>query len=100
MMFNQFSELDAFRSEVRDFLESAATAEIREAGRKTTSVFAPFKQAMAWQKILYNKGWVAPAWPVEYGGTGWSIHQRYIFVEECNRLELPPVLPQNIQMVR
>jgi len=99
MMSNQFSELDAFRIEVRDFLESAATAEIREAGRKTTSVFAPFKQAMAWQKILYNKGWVAPAWPVEYGGTGWSIHQRYIFVEECNRLELPPVLPQNIQMV-
>ena len=99
MMSNQLSELDTFRREVRDFLESAATDEIREAGRKTTSVFAPFKQAMAWQKILYNKGWVAPAWPVEYGGTGWTIHQRYIFVEECNRLVLPPVLPQNIQMV-
>lgn len=99
MMSNQLSELDTFRREVRDFLESAATDEIREAGRKTTSVFAPFKQAMAWQKILYNKGWVAPAWPVEYGGTGWNIHQRYIFVEECNRMELPPILPQNIQMV-
>ena len=55
MMSNQFSELDAFRIEVRDFLESAATAEIREAGRKTTSVFAPFKQAMAWQKILWQR---------------------------------------------
>jgi alkylation response protein AidB-like acyl-CoA dehydrogenase len=92
-------ELAAFRQEVRDFLATAPTPEILEAGRKTTSVFAPFKQAMAWQKILFDKGWVAPSWPEEYGGTGWSIHQRYIFAEECNRRGVPPLLPQNLQMV-
>ncbi len=91
--------LDSFRTEVRRFLETAPTPEILEAGRKTTSVFAPFEQAMAWQRILYDKGWVAPAWPVEYGGTGWNVEQRYIFLEECNRRGVPPLLPQNIQMV-
>lgn len=91
--------IEAFRDEVRAFIEQAATEEIREAGRKTTSVFAPFKQAMAWQRILYDKGWVAPSWPQEYGGTGWNLEQRYVFAQECNRAQLPPVLPQNLQMV-
>ncbi|NKI19259.1 acyl-CoA dehydrogenase [Spongiibacter sp. KMU-166] len=93
------SESARFREEVRAFLATAPSEEILEAGRKTTSVFAPFKQAIAWQKILYDKGWVAPSWPEEYGGTGWSIQQRYIFAEECNRRGVPPVLPQGVQMV-
>ncbi len=93
------SESARFREEVRAFLATAPSEEILEAGRKTTSVFAPFKQAIAWQKILYDKGWVAPSWPEKYGGTGWSIQQRYIFAEECNRRGVPPVLPQGVQMV-
>ncbi|MDX1505151.1 MAG: acyl-CoA dehydrogenase family protein [Spongiibacter sp.] len=93
------SESACFREEVRAFLATAPSEEILEAGRKTTSVFAPFKQAIAWQKILYDKGWVAPSWPEKYGGTGWSIQQRYIFAEECNRRGVPPVLPQGVQMV-
>ncbi|MFT5605066.1 MAG: alkylation response protein AidB-like acyl-CoA dehydrogenase [Paracoccaceae bacterium] len=91
--------LQAFRLEVRDFFESAPTPEILEAGQKTTSVFAPFKQAMAWQRILFEKGWVAPSWPLELGGTGWDVQERYIFAEEYNRLLLPPLIPQNLQMV-
>ena len=91
--------LEAFRDEVRAFIRESATEEIREAGRKTTSVFAPFKQAMAWQRILADKGWVAPSWPQEYGGTGWSLEQRYVFAQECNRAQMPPILPQNLQMV-
>ncbi|MBD2858901.1 acyl-CoA dehydrogenase family protein [Spongiibacter sp. KMU-158] len=96
---DQSVDLESFRQEVRAFLETAPTPEILEAGRKTTSVFAPFKETMAWQKILNDKGWVAPSWPQEYGGTGWNIQQRYIFTQECNRRGVPPLLPQNIQMV-
>lgn len=94
-----FQSLEAFREEVRAFLATAPTEEILEAGRKTTSVFAPFKQVMAWQKILFDQGWVAPSWPIEYGGTGWTVQQRYIFAEECSRRGVPPLLPQNLQMV-
>jgi len=92
-------ELESFRREVAEFLDVAPTPEIREAGKKTTSVFAPFEQVMAWHRILHAKGWAAPAWPKEYGGTGWSVEQRYIFAEECRKRELPPLLPNGLQMV-
>ena len=37
---------------------------------------------MRWHRILARQGWVAPAWPKEWGGTGWNVVQRYIFEEE------------------
>ena len=37
---------------------------------------------LRWHKILAKKGWVAPAWPKEWGGTDWNVVQRYIFEEE------------------
>ena len=92
-------ELESFRREVADFLDTAPTDAIREAGRKATSVFTPFDEAMAWQRILHARGWAAPAWPVEYGGPGWSIEQRYIFAEECCKRDLPALLPNALQMV-
>lgn len=92
-------ELEAFRREVAEFLDTAPTADIREAGRKTTSVFAPFEAVMAWHKILHAKGWAAPAWPEQYGGPGWSAEQRFIFAEEYWKRDLPPLLPNGLQMV-
>ncbi len=92
-------ELEAFRQEVAEFFATAPTPAIREAGRKTTSVFAPFDQCMEWHQILAKKGWSAPHWPVEYGGTGWSVEQRFIFAEEYRKADLPPLLPQSLGMV-
>ena len=89
-------ELEAFRAEVAEFFATAPTPAIREAGRKTTSVFAPFDQCMAWHQILYDKGWAAPHWPKEYGGTGWSVEQRFIFAEEYRKADLLPLLPQGL----
>ena len=40
-------------------------------------------------RILAKKGWVAPAWPKEWGGTGWNVVQRYIFEEELRLRRLP-----------
>ena len=88
----------AFRDEVRTFLEESLTPEIREAGKMVTSVFAPVKEAMAWQKILNDKGWAAPHWPKEHGGTGWSVTQRAIFAEELVRAETPPLVPMGLHM--
>ncbi len=92
-------ELEAFRAEVGEFLDTAPTDAIREAGRKTTSVFPDFDQTSAWQKILNDKGWAAPHWPAEHGGTGWSVEQRYIFAEEYRKRDLPPMLPNGLGMV-
>jgi alkylation response protein AidB-like acyl-CoA dehydrogenase len=92
-------ELEAFRAEVAEFFATAPTPAIREAGRKTTSVFAPFKECMEWHRILFEKGWVAPHWPKEYGGTGWSVERRFIFAEEYRKADLPPLLAQSLGMV-
>lgn len=35
----------------------------------------------AWQRSLVARGWGAPAWPVEYGGPGWTTIQRHLFDE-------------------
>ncbi|MCW2668069.1 MAG: Butyryl-CoA dehydrogenase [Frankiales bacterium] len=92
-------ELDAFREEVAAFLDTAPTDAIREAGRKLTSVFSPFDEVMEWHRILHRRGWAAPAWPVEHGGTGWSVEQRYVFAEEYARRNLPPLLPNGLKMI-
>ncbi|WP_433502472.1 acyl-CoA dehydrogenase family protein [Pseudonocardia halophobica] len=93
------ADLEKFREEVAEFLDTAPTPEIREAGRKTTSVFGPFEQVMAWHRILHARGWSAPDWPVEHGGTGWSVEQRYVFAEEYQRRGLPPLLPNGLRMI-
>ncbi len=92
-------ELEAFRAEVAEFFATAPTPAIREAGRKTTSVFAPFRECMEWHRLLFEKGWVAPHWPKEHGGTGWSVEQRFIFAEEYRKADLPPLLAQSLGMV-
>ena len=63
-----------------------------------TSVYAQHDVAMKWQTILHAKGWVAPAWPVENGGCGWTVLQRYIFTRERVAAGAPPVSPMGVQM--
>jgi alkylation response protein AidB-like acyl-CoA dehydrogenase len=52
-----------------------------------------------WQKILFEQGWIAPNWPVEYGGTGWSPVQKYIFSMEMARYNTPRLIPFGLSMV-
>ena len=89
----------AFRDEVRDFLAAALTPELREAGRRATSVFSDKRHSLEWQRILHARGWVAPSWPVEYGGPGWSEMQRHIFAAECARAGAPSLAPMGLKMV-
>ena len=74
-------EEDAFRAEVRAFIDENLPADIRDKGRCGQRMVADDIQR--WTRILHAKGWVAPAWPVAHGGTGWSTIQIYIFEEEC-----------------
>ncbi|GAA4283537.1 acyl-CoA dehydrogenase family protein [Brevibacterium daeguense] len=92
-------DLTQFRAEVAEFLDTAPTPEILEAGRKTTSAFAPYEQVMAWHRILHARGWSAPDWPVEHGGPGWTVEQRYVFADEHQKRGLPPLLPNGLKMV-
>lgn len=84
----------AFRDEVRAFLAEHLPQHLREGAAATPTVFAEPDIGREWQRILHAKGWLASHWPVEYGGTGWTPTQRYIFEKECALASAPrlPVL--------
>ena len=98
-MHDDQGDLEAFRSEVRQWLTDNLTPELREAHDRSTSVFVEKQFNLAWQAILHRKGWVAPHWPVQYGGTGWNDTQRYIFASECARAGAPSLSPMGLKMV-
>lgn len=97
LAFNR--EEEAFRAEVRAFFDGALTQELREAGRKMTSVYSDKEVALAWQKILLEQGWLVPSWPEAYGGTGWSLTERYIFACERARARPPALSPMGLSML-
>ena len=88
-----------FRDEVRAFLKDNLTEKLSRAGRLTTSVFIEPEFSLEWQSILHAKGWVAPHWPKEYGGTGWTEVQQYIFASELAQARAPSLSPMGLQMV-
>ncbi|MEO6104108.1 MAG: acyl-CoA dehydrogenase family protein [Pseudoxanthomonas sp.] len=94
--FNQQEQ--AFREEVGQFLASELPADIRD--RMARDDASQISQDITrWQKILHAKGWGAPAWPVEFGGTGWSKTRQYIFENECALADAPAQLAFGIKMV-
>lgn len=79
---------EAFREEVRAFLRETLPADVAERNRRG---FHPTKEdELWWTRQLYARGWSAPHWPVEFGGTGWTPWQRFIFEEECFLAGAPP----------
>jgi alkylation response protein AidB-like acyl-CoA dehydrogenase len=86
----------AFRDEVRTFIDANYPKHLKGVGLREDLSKEDF---LAWHQILGKKGWSAPAWPVEYGGTGWTATQRYIWLEENARAETIPPLPFGVSMV-
>jgi alkylation response protein AidB-like acyl-CoA dehydrogenase len=87
----------AFRKEVREFFRSALPTDIRRKcvlGQRLSR-----DDIVRWQRILYDKGWATPAWPVEWGGTGWDAVKQYIFKEELYLAPAPEPLTFNVNMI-
>ena len=94
----EFSAEDlAFRDEVRTFIAESYPASLR--GKQDEGEELAKDDFLAWHRVLHKKGWVAPAWPVEYGGTGWTSTQRYIWSEETARADCIRLLPFGLAMV-
>ncbi|MBL8353010.1 MAG: acyl-CoA dehydrogenase family protein [Burkholderiaceae bacterium] len=84
-------EEQAFRQQVRSWLTENLPADIRD---KVTGYKSLSKDdILRWHKILAAKGWSVPHWPVEWGGTGWNITQRYIYDEEFGLAGAPGLPP-------
>jgi alkylation response protein AidB-like acyl-CoA dehydrogenase len=81
-------EEQAFRDEVAAFALAHCPAPVRDAVARNAKLTR--EHYSAWQKALHIHGWAAPGWPVEYGGTGWDLHKRYVFEEVTAACHCPP----------
>ena len=86
-----------FRDEVRQFLKDNLPPELSEKVRTRRHVER--EDQVRWHKILAKKGWVAPGWPVKYGGTGWSSMQRHIWAEEYALAYAPGTLSFGLNLL-
>ncbi len=91
------AEENAFRDEVKEFLRAKLPPEI--AAKATTGVRLTKADMQTWQKLLFEQGWLAPNWPVEWGGAEWSAVQNHIFDEEAWAAGAPRVVPFGINML-
>ena len=97
-MHLQFTtEQDAFRQEVRAFVKAKLPADIR----KKVELGLRLERAdyVTWFRILQERGWLTPGWPVAHGGPGWTHVQRYIFDEETLLGGAPRIIASGIQML-
>ena len=97
MDLNYTGEDLAFRDEVRAFLDANLPPDLQQKVRKHLRMSK--SDYVRWHKILAAQGWVAPGWPAEFGGPGWTPVQRHIFDEECARAGTPQILPFGVNMV-
>ncbi|MBI1182027.1 MAG: acyl-CoA dehydrogenase [Alphaproteobacteria bacterium] len=91
------AEEKAFAEEVRGFIADNLPAPM--AAREAMGFHAERARVAEWQRILNRRGWAAPSWPVEHGGTGWTPVQRYIFERECGLANAPEVNLISLSMV-
>ena len=96
MDLNYSPEESAFRDEVRAWIRENLSDDLRDKVLNYRELSKD--ELLGWHKRLARKGWVAPFWPKEWGGTDWTVVQRYIFEEECSAAGTPIVVPFGVRM--
>jgi alkylation response protein AidB-like acyl-CoA dehydrogenase len=96
MDLNYSPEETAFRDEVRAWIRASLPDAIRDKVLNYRELSK--EELLSWHRTLAKKGWVAPFWPKEWGGTDWTVVQRYIFEEECEAAGCPPVVAFGVRM--
>lgn len=93
-----FTEKDLeFRDEIRSWIENEYPKHIKEKQEKGESLTK--EEVTEFHKALAAKGWMGYNWPTEYGGTGWTSSQIYIFQKEFGLAGCPNILPFGVAMV-
>jgi alkylation response protein AidB-like acyl-CoA dehydrogenase len=83
------TELETFRTEVRDWLEANYPQSLRRnpvAADAVMSATDTRPDVEQWRKAMGEKGWGVPMWPKEYGGGGLSPQQNRVLQEEMRRV--------------
>ncbi len=93
------TEDTAFREEVRSFLTAHLTPALLRGQYLNAAIYPEPEISLAWQKMLHRRGWLVPLWPREWGGTGWTPVQRFIFETECALAGAPLVHPMGVRLL-
>ena len=98
MNFDDTQELREWRLQVRDFLKTERPNEYDPGAMSEGNVR---EQAWwnNWKSALSEKGWVAPAWPKEYGGAGLGVMEQFIMNEEFAEAEAPAIGGSGVGML-
>jgi alkylation response protein AidB-like acyl-CoA dehydrogenase len=88
----------AFQGEVRAFIKDAFDDDMRAHMAQSKNGHIDKAGQIRWLKRLHAKGWIVPDWPVEYGGTGWSPAQKYIYDMEMALAGAPSTANMGIRM--
>jgi alkylation response protein AidB-like acyl-CoA dehydrogenase len=84
----------AFRREVREWVEANCPSELRGRASRVTP-----PEVKPWHRKLYERGWIAPHWPKEYGGMGATLTQQIILIEEISRIGAPTPFPHGLSFI-
>ena len=93
-----FTEKDLeFRDEIKSWIEHDYPQHIKNKQEKGEALTK--EEVIEFHKALSTKGWMGYNWPAEYGGTGWTSTQIYIFQKEFGLAGCPNILPFGVSMV-
>ncbi len=100
MDFNYTTEDQAFRTEVRAWLEANKKSAPPPSNIMADEGEGDWEARVNWHRKLNEGGWVAVNWPKEYGGRGATVMQRLIYREELSRLGLnEPMIGMGINLI-
>lgn len=90
-------DLATFSADVQDFIAKNLTPDLAKAASLGFGISRA--DGERWHKAVYKQGWIAPDWPTEYGGTGWSLRQKQIYSNATALAGAPMIMPFGIDMV-
>ena len=88
------AEAEAYREKVQAFLAEKLPADWGGIGALEGDELTDF--VTEWRKTLYDAGYLAPGWPVEYGGGGLSALEQVIIAEEFAKAGVPTGGPNDV----
>ena len=94
MDFSYPAEVEPFRKELRAWLSTNLTDEVRAADRQRGREAQAFEMLRAWDATVADAGWGAVSWPQEYGGRGATVLEQLVYAEETTRARAP--MPLNV----
>jgi len=92
--FSYPAEVEPFRKELRAWLTTNLTDEVRAADRQRGRDAQAFETLRAWDATVADAGWGAVSWPQEYGGRGATVLEQLVYAEETTRARVP--MPLNV----